>query len=242
MKISRWLILSDIHVPYHDLSYIALSKKLLRLIKFNGLVQLGDALDFWQVSRFEKDPSRKQTIAEDAAVYHQILQEWADLLPADGVIHQLSGNHEKRLTKYIWANARELDGIVKTVPELIGLKNLGIRAVWHDLDDWRSLKLGDCVIHHGHFYNQHVAMGNLTKYPVSLITGHTHRFQYVSNGDRFSATLGHGSHEYQTSHQPTPTGWQQAMGILTVIKGKAYLEPILVRDGSCVLNGKLIEA
>lgn len=242
MKSSRFLILSDLHVPYHDIAYIALAKKLLKTMKFDGLVQLGDALDFWQVSRFDKDPSRKQTIGEDCLIYKGILEELADLLPTKGIIHQLAGNHETRLIRYIWQHAKELDGLVKTVPEMIGLRQLGVKAVWHDLDDWKSLKLGNCIIHHGIYYNAHVAMGNLTRYPFSFIQGHTHRFQYVSNGDRFSASLGHGSLEQYTAHQAAPTGWQQAMGDLTIINGKAYLTPILVHNGECVINGKKIEA
>lgn len=240
MKISRYLILSDIHVPHHCVAYIALSMKLVKMIRPDGIIQLGDALDFWQISRFDKDPQRKQAIVEDAKIYSAILQEWASLLKPDGIIHQLCGNHEDRLRRYIWQNARELDGLVKTVPEMIGLKQLGIAAKWHELSNWQSCRIGDCILHHGHYYNQHVAMGNLVRYPKSLITGHTHRFQFVTNGDRFSASLGHGSNESHTAHQPTPTGWQQAMGLLTVVNGKSHLEPILVRDGECVLYGKKV--
>ncbi len=237
-----YIIVPDLHVPYHDPLYTALIKKVVKLIKPYGIVQLGDALDFWQISSYDKNPLRKNTIAEDAAIYHGILQEWADLLPVDGVIHQLEGNHEDRLRRYIWKNARELVGIVQNVPEMTGLRKLGIRTVWHEISDWKSCQIGDLILHHGHFYNQHVAVGNLLKYPKSLITGHTHRFQYVSNGERFSATLGHGSNEFETSHQPTPTGWQQAFGVLTVIKGKASLQPVLVRDGECVMNGRRVIA
>jgi len=242
MKISRYLILSDIHVPHHCVAYIALSMKLVKMIRPDGIVQLGDALDFWQISRFDKDPQRKQTIVEDAKIYSAILQQWANLLKPDGIIHQLCGNHEDRLRRYIWQHARELDGLVKTVPEMIGLKQLGIATKWHELSNWQSCRIGDAILHHGHYYNQHVAMGNLTRYPKSLITGHTHRFQYVTNGERFSASLGHGSNESQTAHQPTPTGWQQAMGLLTVVNGKSTLEPIIVRNGKCILYGKEVSA
>lgn len=242
MEIKRFLIIPDIHVPYHDPSFLALIPKIVKLAKITGIVQLGDALDFWQVSRYDKNPLRKQTIAEDAAIYKTILQGWADLLPRDGVIHQLEGNHCDRLRRYIWANAREVEGLVKTVPEMIGLRDLGIRTVWHPLAKWDSCKIGDCVLHHGHYFNQHVAVGNLTRYPKKLITGHVHRFQYVSNGDRFSATLGHGSNESETAHQPTPTGWQQCFGILVIINGVSHLEPILVDNGKCVVYGQEIKA
>lgn len=242
MAVQRYIVLPDIHVPYHDVSFLALVRKVLKTTKFTGIVQLGDALDFWQISRFDKNPTRKQTILEDCKVYSSILQEWAELLPVTGIIHQLEGNHEDRLRRYVWQNAKELVDMVQSVPEMIGLKKLGVRAVWHPIADWRSCRLGNCILHHGHYYNMHTAVGNLGRYPVSLITGHTHRFQYVSNGERFSATLGHGSNEHETAHQPTPTGWQQAFGILTVIGNKSHLEPVLVREGECIINGKRISA
>ncbi len=242
-KIKRFLILSDLHVPYHDISYIALATKIIKLLRPDGLIQLGDAVDFWQISSYDKDPNRKRTLMDDVKMYSTILDEWEDALPITSEIFQLEGNHENRLTRYIWKHAKELaDGWVKTVPEMLNLRKRSIKCTWHELSNWQSCKIGNCIIHHGHYFNAHTAMGNLTRYPTSLITGHTHRFQFVSNGDRFSATLGHGSNEADTAHQPTPTGWQQALGILTVVNGKSHLEPIMVRNGECVLFGKKVEA
>lgn len=209
-------------------------------MKPHGIVQLGDALDFFQVSRFEKDPERKNSIFEDISIYRQILDEWEKLLPRGGVIHQLEGNHEARLTRYVWAQAREISRAVKPLSELLQLTSKKITYKWHHLKVWTSCQLGDCVLHHGHYFNQHTAVGNLTRYPKKLITGHTHRFQYVSNGERFSATLGHGSNESMTAHTPVPTGWQQAFGILTVVNSTSYFEPILVTDGKAIVYGDLI--
>lgn len=239
MKI--YLLIPDIHVPFHDKAFIDLSFRLAQIIKPYGIVHLGDALDFYQVSSYDKDPDRKASIADDAIIYRRILKQWAALLPKDGVLHQLEGNHESRLTRYIWKHAKELSGLVQTVPEMIGLSDLPCRAVWHPISKWDSCRIGDAVCHHGHYFNQHVAVGNLTKYPVSFICGHTHRVQMVGNGSRFSATIGHGSLEKLTAHQPTPTGWQQAMGLLTVAGDKTWLEVILVNNGRCVINGKEIK-
>lgn len=173
-------------------------------------------------------------------MYRQILDEWEKLLPQGGEIHQLEGNHEGRLTRYVWAQAREISRAVKPLSELLGLTSKKVKYKWHPLTVWTSCKIGDCILHHGHYYNQHVAQANLTRYPSKLITGHTHRFQFVSNGEKFSATLGHGSNETMTAHTPVPTSWQQAFGILTVIGSTSYLEPVLVTNGKAVVYGDII--
>ncbi len=237
-----YLVVPDIHVPYHDISFLALIKKVAKIVRPHGIIQLGDALDFWQISSYDKNPLRKQTIAEDAAIYSVILQEWADLLPVDGVIHQLEGNHEDRLRRYIWRNARELAGIVPSVPDMVGLRKLGIRTVWHDLANWRSCQIGDAFLHHGCFFSKHVAMANLDRYQCNFVCGHTHRFQHVTNGKYYSVTLGHGSNEYETAHIPAPMGWQEAFATLTVSKGKTIITPILVNNATCIVNGRRIEA
>lgn len=236
----RYLVIPDIHIPFHDPRYLRIISKVISTIKPDGVIQLGDALDFFQISRFEKDPERINTIFDDIAIYKEILNSWEKLLPKGGELHQLQGNHCERLTRYVWSQAREISRAVKPLPELLNLKSQKIKYRWHPLKNWTSCQIGDCVLHHGHYYNQHVAQANLTRYPTKLITGHTHRFQYVSNGEKFSATLGHGSNEALTAHTPTPTGWQQAFGILTLINGVTYLEPILVTNGKALVYGDLI--
>lgn len=235
--IKRYLVVPDIHIPYHDVSFLALIPKIVKLAKIDGIIQLGDALDFWQISSYDKNPLRKQTVAEDIKIFNGILDQWCSLVSE---VRLLEGNHEDRLRRYVWSHARELTEVVKSVPEMLRLRDRKIK--WHPIADWKSCQIGDCVLHHGHYFNAHVAVGNLTRYPRKLITGHTHRFQYASNGDRYSVTLGHGSNETETAHQPTPTGWQQAMGILTVVRGVAHFEPILVAKGRCVVYGQEVKA
>ena len=245
--VKSFLILPDLHLPYQCERYLKLIIKILKQEKFSGIVQLGDALDFWQLSTYDKDPSRKNTILDDVTEWNKVLSEWCRYLPRGAEIHLLEGNHCYRLQRYISRNARELHEIVKPLPDLLNLKERNasghVKFKWHPYAKWNSCKIGDCVLMHGFYFNQHVAMTNLSKYKVSTICGHTHRVQYVTDGDHFSATLGHGSNEELTAHQPTPTGWQQSMGVLTVDdNGKSSLEIILVKDGEGVFRGKKIKA
>lgn len=242
-----YLILSDLHIPYHCPKYLKIALKIIKTYKLAGLVQLGDALDLWQISAYDKDPSRKNNVADDINDWAHILTQLCKNMPKGSEIHLLEGNHSTRLQRYIARNARELHGIVPSLPEMLALKARetasGLRFFWHPYSKWNSCRIGDCVLMHGFYYNQHVAMTNLAKYRTSVICGHTHRVQYITDGVHYSCTLGHGSDEHATAHQPTPTGWQQAMGLLNVDEeGKTSLEVILVRDGKAVVRGKTIKA
>lgn len=238
-----YLIVSDLHVPFHCQKYIDLTYKLLKNHPFSGVVQLGDFLDWWQLSTYDKDPSRKQTIVDDIKDFEKILTKWVSLLKKGSTVHLICGNHENRLSRYVSKHARELYEIVKPLPELLHLKERslasGVEIKWHHYSKWNSCRIGNCTLFHGFYFNQHTAATNLAKYKVSTISGHTHRVQYVSDGYNFAASLGHGSDESETAHQPTPTGWQQAMGVLYVDdSGHTSLQILTVKDGRTIFNGK----
>jgi predicted phosphodiesterase len=243
----QYIIIPDIHVPFHDSKYTAFISRLLSFIKsqgkLKGIVQLGDFVDFFQISSYPKDPARRNSIKDDLDDYTTLMNEWATYLPRNGEYHQLEGNHEARLQKYISNNAKEIYELVESVKSYLTtrFKSSGSKFCWHTYKKWNSLVIGDVTLLHGFYYNQHTAATNLNKYKTSVICGHTHRFQIIHDGVHYSCTLGHGSDEKETAHQPTPTGWQQCCAVLTLFdNGKTNLEPIMVNQGRGFYGGKLI--
>ena len=240
-----YLIVPDLHVPFHCRKFVKLISKIMKEINPDGLVQLGDALDCFQISTYSKDPSRRNLLVDDIEDYKQILNEWSRHLKHGGSFHLLEGNHEQRLSRYIAGQCRDLHGLVPDWKTLLGIdlrNKVGFHKWhWHPYMKWNSCQIGDVVIHHGFYYNQHVAMTMLAKYKCSMISGHVHRVQYVTDGNHYAATLGHGSDENDTAHNPVPTGWQQCLGLLHVANsGKTSLDIIPVKDGKAVLYGKQI--
>jgi len=124
---------------------------------------------------------------------------------------------------------------------LAALKPKHAKFIWHGYRNWKSCRLGDCTLMHGFYFNAHVAATCLAKYRSNVIFGHTHRLQYVADGHHYAVSLGHGSDENQTAHQPTPTGWEQAIGVLTVFPDNSTdVEIIRVRKGIGIYGGKKI--
>lgn len=233
-----WLIIPDLHFPYQDKAYTKLITKVIKIVKPYGIVQLGDAIDCFQISRYPKDPERVNTVFDDIQEYRFQLIEWSEL--CNGMYYQLEGNHEARLSKFIWEKAPALNKMVRTIPELLGFDS-NPRLKWFPISRWNACKIADTTIHHGVYFGRHLAVSGLDKYPTKFVCGHTHRVQVAYSDTRFHATLGHGSDESLTSHNATPTGWSQAFGLLHDSNGVASLETILVDRGRCVLHGELIK-
>ena len=211
-----------------------------------GVIQLGDALDCWQISTYDADPFRENNIADDIDVYQAIVEKWIALMPKGSTFHQLEGNHEFRLQRYVGRQAREIARLVPTMQELMGFgpnKLNGVNLKWHPYQSWNSLVLGNTLVTHGFYFGKHVAMHNLAVYtPYNVICGHTHRFQEVIEKDRFSVTLGHASRAEDTMHTPTPTNWQQMLGILTIYPdGVNDLQRIRIHNGRAYINGNVLD-
>jgi hypothetical protein len=246
--IRTYVIVPDIHCSFHDIGYLKLISKIIRHLKTRnqiaGMVQLGDAIDFWQLSSYDKDPGRVKTVVDDALTYSAILDQWEDELPKGSEFNQLEGNHEDRLRRYVWRSAPAIAKLMPNMPTILKFdeRNKRGKVKWrfYPLANWRACQLGDVYLHHGHYFNQHVAMGNLAKYRVKLITGHTHRLQYVTDGTIWAASLGHGSNEVDTSHNPVPTGWQQALALLHIVNGVGHLEILTVTNGKCCFRGEYL--
>lgn len=248
-KLPLWLIIPDLHFRFHDPRYTNLIPKIITHLSeeanLKGVVQLGDFVDFWQISDFDKDPSRTETIHDDLMLYASFLDKCVAKMPKNSTWHNLEGNHEKRLHRYIARNAPRIFELVKDIPEVLRFKersyNSNVTFKWHPYSKWDSCKISQTVFHHGFYFTQHVAAKNLGTYPCNIVTGHVHRVQFVTDGNRFSATIGHGSNQSETMHTPTPTNWSQALGIFIPGK-KDRLEVISVEGGECVIWGKLFSS
>ena len=185
-----YLVLPDLHIPYHCPKFLKLATKLIKELNPDGIIQLGDALDAFQISTYSKDPSRRNLLVDDIEDWKQVLNEWARHLKSGATIHLLEGNHEYRLSRYIASQCRDLHGLVPDWKSLlaIDLRNKAGRHKWHwhRYTKWDSCRIGDCVVMHGFYFNQHVAATCLAKYRTNVIFGHTHRLQYVSDGIHYA--------------------------------------------------------
>lgn len=171
-----WLVLSDVHAPYHDRATVELAVAEARKRKAVGVLLNGDFLDSHEVSDHDKDP-RAARYVEEVECGKQILTWVRKQLPKADVWLK-EGNHEERLTRYVLARAPalfDLEGV--SVPELLHCADLGVEWV----GDRRVIELGRLNVVHGHEYRGGVstpvnpARGLYLKARDVTLCGHWHK-------------------------------------------------------------------
>ena len=169
------LVISDIHIPYHDDEALEVALRAGEEAKVNTVVLLGDVLDFYRISRFSKDPRRKSVnleMEEGRAFLNQLRSRF----PKARIVFY-RGNHEDRLQKYICDNAVEivdmLDGLMQNK---LGFHELNI--------EFRTepFRIGKLWLMHGHekpggFAAEHIPNVMWKYVHDHCLVGHFHRRQ-----------------------------------------------------------------
>src|SRR5216683_5682944 len=185
-KTRRWqmvVVANDFHIPFHDEMALALFERFLREEEPEWLILNGDVQDFWEVSRFDLTPRAGKEFREEIAIGKTILRSFRRDLPK-ARITWIEGNHEFRLRRYLIQNARVLYGVPGlSVPELFGLKDIGIEYVaCHPLASKFTdnfIRVGSLYVGHWDKVSMHggyAAKGLVENKGVSILQGHTHRF------------------------------------------------------------------
>lgn len=143
----HWLILSDIHVPYHDRATLELAVSEAKRRGVVGVLLNGDTLDSHEISNHDKDPSAPRYV-EEVETAKKLLAWLRGQLPGTRIVLK-EGNHEERLGRYVLQRAPalfDLEGV--SLPTLLHLEDFG--AEW--VNDKRVIHLGKLCVVHGHEY------------------------------------------------------------------------------------------
>ncbi len=171
----RLLCLFDIHAPYHSIAAITATLDFAKKEKPDGIIIGGDFFDFHGLSKYIKDPRKKN--------FKEELQIGVDLLKAiqkvvDVPVYFKMGNHDERYQHYLWQKLGELHGVEDFEIETILTKRLSnIKFI----NDKRIIKANDLNIVHGHEFASsiispvNIARGLYLRAKANTICGHHHR-------------------------------------------------------------------
>lgn len=172
--VSKLGILSDIHIPEHDIEALTVAIKDLQNEGIDGLLLNGDILDMHQVSRHFKDPGRAR-IKKEFELGLQFIQAIRKAFP-NIPIYFKEGNHEKRWPVWLRSRAIEIwDDEEYTIPAKLRLGENSI--TW--IPNIQSIKYGNLWIIHGNEIsgNSRVSPAHAVslKSHESTLTGDKHR-------------------------------------------------------------------
>ena len=172
----KWLILSDVHLPYQDNAALTLALNHGVASGCQGVVLNGDIVDFYQLSRFSRDPSQFG-VRDEIECWRAFAETLRELWPEKGALIYKRGNHEMRLESYLAAHAPELYDLADlSFQSLMGFEDLGIVQA-----GVRPIKAGALNILHGHEFGESIfspvnpARGAFLRTKASTVIGHHHQ-------------------------------------------------------------------
>lgn len=236
------MVVAEPHIPYHSRSGLDLFLQVAEHERPDILIIIGDFCDFYGVSAHDKSPDRANRMDWELAVCNQILDR-LDALGATTKIY-IEGNHEDRLRRYLMQNPA-LHSVVNT-QSLLGLPARG----WEFVPYKDHRRLG--AVHFTHDVGcagRNAVFRALDTYQHSVVSGHTHRLQYIVEGSavgdcKISATFGWLGDVEQVDYmvkakarKDWALGW--GMGYIDPTSGFVYLTPVPVIHNTVCVNGKL---
>lgn len=160
------------HIPFHDKLLFELFIEFLKYFQPDVLFLLGDLMDWYQVSTYDKNPDRLKDFQRDLDLVDTLLERicmWAKKVVL------LGGNHEYRMVKYLKKHPELHSLRCLQVPTLYNLDKHGIE--YHSYFE-KPTVFNELMVHHGNLIRKHsgwTAKAMFEKYGGCGVVGHSHR-------------------------------------------------------------------
>lgn len=234
-------ILQDTHNPFQDQRALREVELFLAELQPGLLIKPGDLNDFYQISKFDKNPARANKLQKDLDSTKRMNERQRQILPNSRQI-ELDGNHEDRLRRFLWSNSQALASLdCLTIDGLYGLSDNEIEHIGYEEG---LLINGVLMVTHGDLIRAHsgyTAKGMSDKHGGCGICGHTHRLGSYYKRDRFGI-YGWWENGCLCSLDPdwiTNPNWQQGFSIVHFTKERFWVEPIQIINRKFMYGGKI---
>ena len=243
------IIFNDLHVPNHDRRALNILLKVIHEVRPDIVTCLGDLVDCYTISRFNKDPNRKLTLGHEIIMARNILHEIAETTfqVAEDYKTRLifhGGNHEDRLRKYVWGRCPDLASLPElSWPTLLHLSRDG----WEYVPYETPFKIGGLWHHHGDVIRQrsgYTARALLDKIGDNAICGHTHRLAHIHRTTWSSHIQGWENGclcKLKADYITGTPDWQQGFSIVEYGARKSFkVQQVHIHKGKAWVNGEQI--
>lgn len=173
--LNKVLILSDVHVPYHNIKALQTAVAYGKKIGVDTVWLNGDTLDFYSISRHEKDPNERD-LKREIEIGREFFGWIRGMFPKAKIYWKI-GNHEDRWDKYLMDNANDLHWVDELqLSKLLRIERLGVEIVSTE----KIAKLGKLNLIHGHEFKGGGGGANVARWlflrtGATAACGHFHR-------------------------------------------------------------------
>jgi len=239
-------MIPDMHMPYHDEKAVMAILNVVSDWQPDLLVQMGDLLDFYQISQFSRDPRSITMLGDDLYEAGQMLGKFRQAAP-NADIHWIKGNHENRWDRHLVKNSAEFYALFEENSFLRYMDIAEHNVQFHEYDYvHRGFQFthGDIV----RKFAGYAAKEMHTRSNMNGAMGHTHRmgmFRHTYREEK-AFTFMECGHLYDIKHAGYINGtpnWQQGAVMAEFWWPKEnHLEVfphfLTTVDGATVHNGK----
>lgn len=189
----RIAALFDVHAPYHSIEALTAALDFLSDKDITTLLIGGDFFDFYGMSRYAKDPDKRNT-AEEIKIGVELLKTIFETLKPEKVVFKY-GNHDERFEHYIWQKFAEIPQLT----DFEEMKQINLETILRNrlgkdfpidfVMDKRIIKAGNLNIVHGHEFPSgitspvNIARGLYLRAKANTICGHSHKSSEHSETD-----------------------------------------------------------
>lgn len=180
-------LLYDPHIPYQNVDAYNIAIRYAKEWEPDDIIIGGDFADFKDIS-FWKDAPNRSRFSDEIARVRVYLGLLRSNFPTCRIIY-IEGNHEQRLSRYLFSKAPELYGLPGlTVPKLLELDRHGIEYISNIerlTSGARPFQLGKLFVLHGHeikvsWDGVNLARTMYLKSHNNVIFGHHHQSQHYT--------------------------------------------------------------
>jgi predicted phosphodiesterase len=184
LRAEKVLCLYDVHIPYHSIEALTAAISFGKKENVDCVFLGGDIIDCFKLSRFVKDPS-KRNFAEELSLFKDFINVLEREFPKAKKIYKI-GNHEERYQNFLFEKAKELVGV-----DEFNLDNI-IKARANNIEivkDKRITNFNGLNIIHGHEFSSgffspvNVARGLYLRGKTSAMQGHSHQTSEHTESD-----------------------------------------------------------
>lgn len=234
-KNTRTVIVSDIHCPHQDEAALSAVIEHTKCYDPAYIFFNGDICDFYATSRYDKSPARRESLQDELDATAEVLARFRRAAPHARFVF-LEGNHEDRLRRLLWSDARALSSLRSLqMRELLQLDKLDFVACLTYGEQYEHF---GTIIEHGNTVRSkagYTAHGMLDKRLKSGISGHTHRLSMVTR-------VAHGADLYwieggclcslNPEYAHGVPDWAHGFVKGEVVDGQFWARPMRIKNGA----------